>query len=136
MAGNWPIHCAGLMMRTATLRALGGWAATPADDDLAMFAALSKVVDGYNDPALQNVIVVEDLHQDAGRPRQCEVAGHREAQLRFVSFVAGEVERVELRGQGRVRPVFLHDPFELRSGWEPTWLNAGVDGSLSGPDTV
>lgn len=50
--GNWPIHCAGLMMRTATLRALGGWAATPADDDLAMFAALSEVVDGYNDPAL------------------------------------------------------------------------------------
>ncbi|GAA2778098.1 glycosyltransferase family 2 protein [Saccharopolyspora taberi] len=50
--GNWPVHCAGLMMRTATLRALGGWAASPADDDLAMFAALSEVVDGYNDPAL------------------------------------------------------------------------------------
>ncbi|MGW1678557.1 glycosyltransferase family 2 protein [Saccharopolyspora sp. NPDC002376] len=50
--GNWPIHCAGLMMRTATLRALGGWAASPADDDLVMLAALSEVVDGYNAPAL------------------------------------------------------------------------------------
>jgi glycosyltransferase involved in cell wall biosynthesis len=50
--GNWPIHCAGLMMRTAYLRALGGWAASPADDDVAMFAALSELTNGYNEPTV------------------------------------------------------------------------------------
>jgi len=50
--GNWPIHCAGLMMRTACLRALGGWVASPADDDVAMFAALSELADGYNEPTV------------------------------------------------------------------------------------
>lgn len=46
--GNWPIHCAGLMMRSDTLRAIGGYPAIPADDDIAMFAALSELTDGYN----------------------------------------------------------------------------------------
>jgi len=51
--GNWPIHCAGLMLRTATVRALGGWMATPADDDVAMFAALSELTSGYNEPSVK-----------------------------------------------------------------------------------
>jgi glycosyltransferase involved in cell wall biosynthesis len=50
--GNWPIHCAGLMMRTDYLRALGGWVASPADDDVAMFAALSELTNGYNEPTV------------------------------------------------------------------------------------
>jgi glycosyltransferase involved in cell wall biosynthesis len=50
--GNWPIHCAGLMMRTASIRALGGWAASPSDDDLALFAALSQITPGHNHPSL------------------------------------------------------------------------------------
>ncbi|MGH3708791.1 MAG: glycosyltransferase family 2 protein [Pseudonocardiaceae bacterium] len=50
--GNWPIHCAGLMMRTGYLRALGGWVASPADDDVAMFAALSELTNGYNEPTV------------------------------------------------------------------------------------
>lgn len=50
--GNWPIHGAGLTMRTDTLRAFGGWAGTPNDEDLVMFAALSEVCDGYNDPGI------------------------------------------------------------------------------------
>lgn len=50
--GNWPIHCAGVMYRTASIRALGGWAATPADDDIAMFAAISEVTDGWFDESL------------------------------------------------------------------------------------
>ncbi len=50
--GNWPIHCAGLTMRTASVRALGGWVASPADDDLAMFAALSELTNGYNEPTV------------------------------------------------------------------------------------
>lgn len=45
--GNWPIHCAGLMLRTASLRALGGWGGAPTDDDLVMFAGLAEATDGY-----------------------------------------------------------------------------------------
>src|SRR5215470_1375794 len=50
--GNWPIHAAALMMRTTSLRALGGWTAIPGDDELAAFAALSEITDGYYDEAL------------------------------------------------------------------------------------
>lgn len=46
--GNWPIHCAGLMMRSSSLRAVGGWVGLPGDEDTAMFAALSEVTDGHN----------------------------------------------------------------------------------------
>lgn len=49
---NWPIHCAGLMLRTSSLRALGGWGAAPTDDDLVMFAALSEAADGHFAEAL------------------------------------------------------------------------------------
>jgi glycosyltransferase involved in cell wall biosynthesis len=48
--GNWPIHCAGLFMRTQLVRAIGGWGGTPVDDDIIMFSALSECVDGYNSP--------------------------------------------------------------------------------------
>jgi hypothetical protein len=40
------------MMRTTSLRALGGWTAIPGDDELATFAALSEIADGYYDEAL------------------------------------------------------------------------------------
>lgn len=40
------------MMRTEVLRALGGWAAAPIDEDIIMFAALSELAPGYNDPAV------------------------------------------------------------------------------------
>jgi glycosyltransferase involved in cell wall biosynthesis len=46
--GNWPIHCAGLMLRAISLRAIGGWVGLPGDEDIAMFAALSEISDGYN----------------------------------------------------------------------------------------
>jgi glycosyltransferase involved in cell wall biosynthesis len=46
---NWPIHCAGVMYRTASVRALGGWAAVPFDEDLVMFAALSQITAGWFD---------------------------------------------------------------------------------------
>src|SRR6266496_3322700 len=48
--GNWPIHCAGLLMRTTLVRAFGGWGGAPVDDDIIMFAALSECVGGYNVP--------------------------------------------------------------------------------------
>jgi len=47
--GNWPIHCGGLMMRTATVRALGGWAGLPAEDDISLLAAITEVTNGYFD---------------------------------------------------------------------------------------
>jgi hypothetical protein len=50
--GNWPIHCAALMMRTASFRALGGWTGIQYDDELATFAGLSEITDGYYDGAL------------------------------------------------------------------------------------
>jgi glycosyltransferase involved in cell wall biosynthesis len=49
--GNWPIHCAGLMARTDTVRAVGGYADAPTDEDIVMFAALSEMCDGYNEPS-------------------------------------------------------------------------------------
>jgi glycosyltransferase involved in cell wall biosynthesis len=49
---NWPIHCAGLLHRTASLRALGGWGGVPFDDDIVLFAALSEISDGHFDERL------------------------------------------------------------------------------------
>jgi glycosyltransferase involved in cell wall biosynthesis len=50
--GAWPIHVAGLTVRTQLLRAVGGWGAAPSQDDLVMFAAVSELTAGYNDPAV------------------------------------------------------------------------------------
>lgn len=50
--GNWVVHCAGLMLRAAVLRALGGWVTGWGDDDVVMFAGVSEVAHGYNDPAI------------------------------------------------------------------------------------
>ncbi|MFI6047106.1 glycosyltransferase family 2 protein [Nocardia sp. NPDC051321] len=47
--GSWPLHCAGLMMRTASVRLVGGWGGLPTDDDLIMFAGLSGMADGHFD---------------------------------------------------------------------------------------
>lgn len=49
--GNWPIHCAGLLLRTHLVRAFGGWGGTPVDDDIIMFSALSECAGGYNEPS-------------------------------------------------------------------------------------
>lgn len=50
--GNWPIHCAALMVRTVTLRALGGWGAVPSDDDIHAAVGLFQLTAGYQDEAL------------------------------------------------------------------------------------
>lgn len=50
--GNWPVHCAGLLMRTDSLRAIGGWAGCPVDDDLVAFAALSELGAGWNESSV------------------------------------------------------------------------------------
>jgi glycosyltransferase involved in cell wall biosynthesis len=48
--GEPPIHCAGLTMRTSTVRALGGWAANPRSEDSALFVALAELTPGYITP--------------------------------------------------------------------------------------
>lgn len=45
--GEPPIHCAGLTMRTRTVRALGGWAANPRSEDSALFVALAELTPGF-----------------------------------------------------------------------------------------
>ena len=42
-----PIHPAGLTMRTATVRALGGWTASPRGEDNALLAAIAELTPGY-----------------------------------------------------------------------------------------
>jgi glycosyltransferase involved in cell wall biosynthesis len=58
--GNWPIHCAGLVLRTHLVRAFGGWGAVPVDDDVMMFSALSECAAGYNDPSLTWLYRIHD----------------------------------------------------------------------------
>jgi len=58
--GNWPIHCAGLLLRTHLVRAFGGWGGTTVDDDIIMFSALSDCANGYNDPALTWLYRIHD----------------------------------------------------------------------------
>lgn len=49
--GRYPVHCAGLALRTDLLRAVGGWSALPRSEDVAMFAAASELYAGYFDPS-------------------------------------------------------------------------------------
>lgn len=42
-----PVHPAGLTMRTATVRALGGWTASPRGEDNALLVAIAELAPGY-----------------------------------------------------------------------------------------
>jgi hypothetical protein len=81
------------MMRTAAVRALGGWVASPADDDVAMFAALSEVSDGDNEPSVTWLYRhhAEQTHRTAAWQRW-SAAGRRIALQR-----AGAVRSAGLR---------------------------------------
>lgn len=57
---NWPIHCAGLLLRADLVRAVGGWAGVPIDDDVIMFAGLSETYGGWNEPAITWLYRVHD----------------------------------------------------------------------------
>ena len=48
--GNTPVHPAGLTLRTAAVRALGGWAALPCAEDVALLVALAELLPGYHTP--------------------------------------------------------------------------------------
>lgn len=45
-----PVHPASLTMRTATVRALGGWVANPRGDDNALLIAIAELAPGYLTP--------------------------------------------------------------------------------------
>ncbi|HEY0803923.1 MAG TPA: glycosyltransferase family A protein [Pseudonocardiaceae bacterium] len=45
-----PVHPAGLTLRTATTRALGGWAANPRADDNSLMVAVAEITAGYLTP--------------------------------------------------------------------------------------
>jgi hypothetical protein len=49
--GGVPIHPAGLTMRANTVRALGGWAAAPRSEDVALLVAVADLAPGYLTPA-------------------------------------------------------------------------------------
>jgi glycosyltransferase involved in cell wall biosynthesis len=49
--GQSPIPCAGVAYRTTTLRAVGGWAALPVGEDVALLVTVSALTDGWQDSA-------------------------------------------------------------------------------------
>ncbi|GAA3436053.1 glycosyltransferase family 2 protein [Kutzneria kofuensis] len=49
--GGVPIHPAGLTLRTVAVRALGGWAASPRSEDVALLVAVADLAPGYLTPA-------------------------------------------------------------------------------------
>src|SRR5579859_6229856 len=79
--GNWPIHCAALMMRTSSVRALGGWVGIPYDDEVALFAALSEITDGYYDEAITWL-----YRHHALQVHRTETARYRSADCRRVAL--------------------------------------------------
>ncbi|WP_026454105.1 glycosyltransferase family 2 protein [Saccharomonospora iraqiensis] len=95
--GNWPIHCAALMMRTELVRALGGWAGAPIDEDIVMFAALSELVNGYNDPA---VTWLYRLHeQQTHRAQTSKLFSEAERRIALQRVQALTTAGVRLAGQ-------------------------------------
>lgn len=50
--GLCPIHCAGLTMRSSTLRAVGGWVGLPVGEDVSMISAIAEIFPGWHDPAV------------------------------------------------------------------------------------
>lgn len=45
--GRCPVHCAGLMARTQTVRAFGGWLGLPVGEDVPLITAISELYHGY-----------------------------------------------------------------------------------------
>ena len=48
--GGVPIHPAGLTLRTAAVRALGGWAASPRSEDVTLLVAVAELAPGFVTP--------------------------------------------------------------------------------------
>lgn len=104
--GNWQIHCAGLMIRTAVLRALGGWVASYGDDDIVMFAGLSEVAYGYHER-----VVTWLYRQHPGQmsrtpeAQQRSVAGRQVALQRVMAARATELGVTQASIRPRTVPI-------------------------------
>ncbi|MDQ2583252.1 glycosyltransferase [Saccharothrix yanglingensis] len=110
--GNWPVHCAGLLMRTDSLRALGGWAGAPLDDDLVTFAALSELGAGWNE---RTVTWLYRQHADQ-TTRSGALAGMRDVGRRMALQRAKAVRNAELRFAPTAPPGFEGDGSVVRLG--------------------
>lgn len=105
--GNWPIHCAGLVLRTHLVRAFGGWGAVPVDDDVMMFSALSECAAGYNDPAITWLYRIHDQQTSrSGTWRERSADGRRIALQRVQAIrTAGITITTDGSPAGPARPV-------------------------------
>lgn len=127
--GNWPIHCAGLLLRTVVVRVVGGWGGTPVDDDIVMFSALSELADGYIDPAvtwLHRIHPRQSHYSARFRERSSDgrrIALQRIEAIRAVNLsVAGDITAAPAGGVTNVGPAAM-DAADGRAWWktaEPT----------------
>ncbi|MBP2330612.1 glycosyltransferase involved in cell wall biosynthesis [Kibdelosporangium banguiense] len=122
--GNWPIHCAGLYLRTELVRAFGGWGGTPVDDDIIMFSALSECVGGYNSPETTWLYRVHDrqTHRSAQwRERSSDgrrIALQRIEAMRSVGLqVTGDPAKFDSAKSVNVGPA-AKDTAEGRPWWK------------------
>lgn len=125
--GNWPIHCAGLMMRASALRALGGWIGLPTDEDIAMIAALSEISAGHN---LDRVTWLYRRH--AGQITRSEGTGHASEQARRFALQRARAVRVTgLSFSGYPVPGFANDgghDVAVRPAFKSPQLGRAADG--------
>jgi glycosyltransferase involved in cell wall biosynthesis len=117
--GNWPIHCAGLLLRTQLVRAFGGWGAVPVDDDVMMFSALSECAAGYNDPAITWLYRIHDQQTSrSGTWRERSADGRRIALQRVHAIRAAgititkDVSSAEATGPVQVGPAAKESALE------------------------
>ncbi|WP_158846692.1 glycosyltransferase family 2 protein [Saccharothrix deserti] len=75
--GHTPVPCGGITARSATVRALGGWAAVPRAEDLALVVALSELAPGFLTP---DVTFLYRRHLGQSTRQASWVALHGESQ--------------------------------------------------------
>jgi glycosyltransferase involved in cell wall biosynthesis len=93
--GELPVHCAGVTVRPAIVRALGGWAANPRSEDAALFVAVAELTPGFVTPEvtwLHRLHAAQTTGEDAWRTLTAEsvlMVRQRLAALRACQLVQG-----------------------------------------------
>jgi hypothetical protein len=112
--GNWPLHCAGLTMRTDVLRAIGGWVGVPVDD-IAMAALLFEVADGHHEetvtwlyrhhPKQTHKAALWQARRDEGRRVALQrIAALRRMPIRLVPDAAADRAQLDDYAGGPLHP--------------------------------
>lgn len=124
--GNWPIHCAGLVLRTHLVRAFGGWGGSPVDDDIIMFAALSECVSGVNHRATTWLYRVHDRQTSkSAKWRERNRDGRRIALQRVEAIRAAKlVVTGDPRHADAAKPVHVGPAAKDQAGGVPWWKDA------------